>query len=113
MVLVAKSNFEIQDRNFNSWWQTKDLSRINYGMYLTFQNLFGLNQSLTLKIRKGYTENYGFSYKIPYLNKKQTIGLNLSYLFSSNNEIAFNTFDNRLIFSVTQKIMFEKRVKVK
>jgi len=90
--------FEIQDRNFNSWWQTKDLSRINYGMYLTFQNLFGLNQSLTLKIRKGYTENYGFSYKIPYLNKKQTIGLNLSYLFSSNNEIAFNTFDNRLIF---------------
>jgi outer membrane protein assembly factor BamA len=90
--------FEIQDRNFNTWWKTKDMFRVNYGMYVTFENMFGLNQMLTLKFRQGYTENYGFSYRIPFLNKKQTIGMSAAYLFSRNNEIAYSTYGNQLKF---------------
>jgi outer membrane protein assembly factor BamA len=106
--------FEIQDRNFNSWWEHKDLFRINYGMYLTMENVRGRNESAVLKFRKGYTELYGFSYKIPYLNKKQTIGANVSYSFFRNNEVAFSTYGNRLLFNrnYTKFMRKEKEAKV-
>lgn len=106
--------FEIQDRNFNTWWKTKDMFRITYGAYLTFENMFGLNQSLTLKYREGYTENYGFSYKIPFINKKQTIGMSASYQFSRNNEIAFNTYGNQLRFfrSMNSYVRKENETKI-
>ncbi|MFL5753235.1 MAG: POTRA domain-containing protein [Bacteroidia bacterium] len=90
--------FEVQDRNFNSWWATKDLFRINYGMFLDFQNVRGRNESLILKFRKGYTELYGFGYRIPYIDKKQTIGLSFGYNFYRNNEIAYATYGNQLLF---------------
>lgn len=90
--------FEIQDRNFNSWWQTKDLFRINYGVSLTVYNLFGLNQTLTMIFRRGYTEQYGASYRIPYINKKQTLGLTSSFNFYRNNEVWYRTFDDALQF---------------
>jgi len=90
--------FEVQDRNFNSWWQTKDLFRINYGVSLTVYNLFGLNQTLTMIFRRGYTEQYGASYRIPYINKKQTVGLNASFNYFRNNEVWYSTVDNELKF---------------
>jgi outer membrane protein assembly factor BamA len=91
--------FEIQDRNFNTWWETKDLFRINYGMFLSMYNVRGRNETAVLKFRKGYTELYGFSYKIPYLDKKQNLGANVSVNYSRNNEVAFNTENNKLLFT--------------
>ncbi len=90
--------FEVQDRNFNTWWQTKDFFRINYGAFLTFENMRGRNENLTLKYRRGYTELIGAAYKVPYINKKQKIGINFSYFFSRNNEIAYTTYGNKLRF---------------
>ncbi len=91
--------FEIQDRNFNTWWETKDLFRINYGLFLSIYNVRGRNETAVLKFRKGYTELYGFSYKIPYLDKKQNLGANVSVNYSRNNEVAFNTENNKLLFT--------------
>jgi len=90
--------FEVQDRNFNSWWQTKDLFRINYGVSLTVYNLFGLNQTLTMIFRRGYTEQYGASYRIPFINKKQTLGLTTSFNYFRNNEVWYKTEDDALKF---------------
>ncbi len=90
--------FEIQDRNFNSWWETKDLFRINYGVSLTVYNLFGLNQTLTMVFRRGYTEQYGASYRIPFINKKQTLGLTASFNYFRNNEVWYRTEDDNLKF---------------
>lgn len=90
--------FEVQDRNFNSWWQTKDLFRINYGVSLTVYNLFGLNQTLTMVFRRGYTEQYGASYRIPYLNKKQTLGFTASFNYFRNNEVWYKTQMDNLVF---------------
>jgi len=90
--------FEIQDRNFNSWWATKDLFRINYGVSLTVYNLFGLNQTLTMIFRRGYTEQYGASYRIPFINKKQTMGLAASFNYYRNNEVWYRTEDDILKF---------------
>lgn len=88
--------FEIQDRNFNSWWEHKDLFRINYGVSLTVYNLFGLNQTLSMIFRRGYTEQYGASYRIPYLDKKQTLGLTASFNYFRNNEVWYRTYYNEL-----------------
>jgi len=89
---------EIQDRNFNSWMQTKDFFRVNYGVFMTFENVRGRNETAVLKFRRGYTEQYGFSYRIPFINKKQTVGINFAYNFFRNNEIAYMTRGNQLKF---------------
>lgn len=105
--------FEIQDRNFNSWLETRDLFRVNYGMYLTFQNVRGRNESATLKFRKGYTELYGFNYRIPYINKKQTLGINAGYSFMRNNEVAFTTYGNKLQFNRSYTKFMRKEIEAK
>ena len=105
--------FEIQDRNFNSWWETKDMFRINYGMYLTMENVRGRNESAVLKFRKGYTELYGFGYKIPFINKKQTVGLSASFNFLRNNEVAYCTYGNRLQFNRNYKKFMRKEKEAK
>ena len=33
--------FNLADRNFNTWWKTKDFNRVNYGVDLTAYNLSG------------------------------------------------------------------------
>jgi len=91
--------FEIQDRNFNTWWETRDLFRINYGLFLSMYNVRGRNETAVLKFRRGYTELYGFAYKIPYLDKKQNLGANVSVTYLRNNEVAFNTENNKLLFT--------------
>lgn len=90
--------FEIQDRNFNTWWQTKDLFRINYGFALGFENFTGVKDRLIMLFQRGYSEKYGFSYRMPYLNKKQTIGFNLLYVFGRNNEVTYKTENNLPLF---------------
>ena len=74
--------FEISERNFNSWWNEfkasdySDFSRLNYGLYLNWNNFRGRNELLQLKIRRGFKEHYLFSYQVPYFNKEKTIGIN-------------------------------------
>jgi outer membrane protein assembly factor BamA len=85
--------FEFADRNFNAWLKKKDWSRLNYGMFLTWNNFRGRREKVILYARFGYDEKYKLSYQIPFINKKQTWGLGVSGGFSQNHEIAYNSFD--------------------
>ena len=85
---------EVQDRNFNTWWKTKDFFRLNYGFALALENFTGVKDRLILLVQRGYSEKYGFSYRTPYINKAQTIGYNLLYVFNRNNEVNFITQNN-------------------
>jgi outer membrane protein assembly factor BamA len=96
--IIPAPIFEIQDRNFNQWWRTKDLFRINYGLALGWDNFTGHKDNLTLIFRRGYSEKYGVSYSLPYINKAQTIGMNISYSYSRNNEVSYSTENNVLLF---------------
>ncbi len=89
---------ELADRNLNEWLKKKDLERINYGMFLTWNNFRGRREKLIIYARFGYDEKYNFSYKIPYINKKQTIGLGFSSGFKLNHEISVNSIDNEEIY---------------
>ncbi len=86
--------FEISDRNFNAWWEDKDLNRISYGLLLVRDNMRGRMERLNMLLRFGWDETYQISYNIPYINKKQTFGAGLGMGFSQNHEVAYTTVDN-------------------
>lgn len=90
--------FEFADRNFNTWLKKMDWNRLNYGMFLTWNNFRGRREKLILYARFGFDENFHFKYQIPYINKKQTLGIGFAAGFLRNHEIAFNSNDNKEVF---------------
>ncbi len=86
--------FEIQEPNFNTWWEDKNLDRLNYGLYLAKENFRGRKERLVFKFQDGYTEQFGMRYYIPYINKKQTQGINFKFLYSRNHELTYATTNN-------------------
>jgi Omp85 superfamily domain len=94
--------FELADRNFNVWWKEFDHSfkRVNYGLDLSHLNFTGQADVLKLNVVFGYSNKYNISYKIPYINRKQTIGFQTSLSYSRSKEVAFKTDGNKLQFEV-------------
>ncbi|MCD4772278.1 MAG: hypothetical protein K8R41_02710, partial [Bacteroidales bacterium] len=88
--------FELAERNFNTWWKTKDFSRANYGFFLTMDNFRGRMEKLKVLVSMGYDEKYEFSYQIPYINKKQTIGFQLAAGLLQNHETSVFTINDAL-----------------
>tara|TARA_B100000427_G_scaffold329362_1_gene345237 strand:- start:953 stop:2359 length:1407 start_codon:yes stop_codon:yes gene_type:complete len=119
---------EISERNFNSWWAEfessnySDFSRLNYGIFLNWENFRGRNELLQFKIRKGFKEHYLFSYQIPYFNKTKTIGLNTnihifrrkkSFYKTEQNALVYYTRDNRFTtrdYQYNTEIIYRKGV---
>lgn len=87
--------FELSDRNFNTWWESKDFNRISYGLMLVKENMRGRKERLNMLLRFGWDETYQVSYDVPYINKKQTFGAGVGVGFSQNHEVAFRTVANK------------------
>ena len=85
---------EFADRNFNEWLKKKDWSRLNYGLFLTWNNFRGRREKLILFTRFGYDQKYELAYVIPYINRKQTWGMGFAGGLSQNHEIAYNSYDS-------------------
>jgi len=90
--------FEIQETNFNTWWQTRNFDRANYGLFVSKENFRGRKERIAFTAQGGYTELAGFSYSIPYLNKKQTQGISMSFSYSRNREVNYSTLNNKRLF---------------
>jgi outer membrane protein assembly factor BamA len=97
---IAKPMFSLADRNFNVWFKEQHmaLDRTNYGGEITRRNFRGRNEEIISSIQLGYNKFFGFSYKIPYIDKnlKQGIGISASYL--TGREVNFETYKNKLLF---------------
>jgi outer membrane protein assembly factor BamA len=89
---------EIAQTNFNTWWETKELRWLNYGLMVTHYNFRGLNQKLSLTARFGYTKKFSAKYSMPNINRKQTLSLFFDVGYFENNQIAYNTADNEREF---------------
>jgi len=87
---------ELADRNFNEWIKKMDWSRLNYGVFLTWNNFRGRREKLILYTRFGYDQRYELSYRIPYINKKQTWGMGFAGGLAQNHEVAYNSYDSVL-----------------
>lgn len=95
---------EVSGRNFNVWWEEfkssdySDFSRLNYGMFLNWENFRGNNELLQLKFRKGFKEHYVLRYNKPYINYKKTIGVEgLIHLFRRKKSF-YKTENNTLLY---------------
>jgi len=87
---------ELAERNFSTWWQTKDFNMINYGLFLDWQNFRGRKEHLKVLLQFGYDEKLGFSYMVPYIDKKQRIGLSFGFTQTKNHSISYITRDNQV-----------------
>ena len=94
---------EIPDRNPNIWLQQRDLTRLNYGAYIMWNNFRGRKETLQFILRFGYSERYGLAYNKPNLGKRQRSGIGASYGYSRNHEIGYKSFNNELLFYKDEK----------
>ncbi|MDY0075651.1 MAG: POTRA domain-containing protein [Bacteroidales bacterium] len=90
--------FELADRNFNAWLESRDFSRVNYGVFITHNNFRGRMETLKLLLRAGYNQDYSLLYEIPYLTKEQNIGVGIQVGFSRSREISYQTSDNKQLY---------------
>ncbi len=90
--------FEISDRNFNVWWETRDFNLLTYGVDFTFFNVRGRNETLRILAHFGFNQKFGFTYKIPYINKKQTLGIGFGSGVELNHELAVYTMNNEPVY---------------
>lgn len=88
--------FEISDRNFNSWLEKGDFSRISYGLFLQRENFRGRLEKLYFRVKLGYQQQVSLLYEAPYLNKSKTIGAGLLLEAARERETGYITKNDRL-----------------
>lgn len=89
---------KFQERNFSEWWKNKNLSRIDLGLHLNKFNFLGLNQTLQVNGYLGFTERFGFQYKIPYLTKKLRDGIKIAADYSTQNEVFVGVSEDEMVY---------------
>lgn len=90
--------FQYADPNFNTWWQTKDFSRTNYGLNLKWKNFRGRKEELQARVQYGYLKDFRLNYYIPYLDKKRKLGGGILVEYNQNNEFTIGTVNNKRTF---------------
>jgi outer membrane protein assembly factor BamA len=89
---------QISDRNFNAWLETMDWSRLTYGVNLTFNNVRGRNETLIIPVHFGFNQQYGFLYKVPYINPKKTLGISFGADYQRNHEVVVKSENNKPVY---------------
>ena len=97
--------FEISDRNFNSWLEKGDLTRLSYGLFLQQENFRGRLEKLHFRIKLGYQQQVSLLYETPYLNKAKTIGAGLFLEVARERETGYMTQNDRLLFYRSDKFL--------
>ncbi|MCK5856512.1 MAG: hypothetical protein KAG64_03420 [Bacteroidales bacterium] len=90
--------FEVDERNFNAWWETRDLSRASVGLFLTHNNFRGRREEVKILLMGGYNQKIGFSYSAPYVNKKGTIGLGFQTIYTLRHEVNYKTVFDKQVY---------------
>lgn len=92
--------FDLADRSFNVWLNEHDasLQRVNFGIDFTHLNLTGRRDLLSANFIYGYTRQYSIRYRLPYINRQQTIGLTGRMGYFRNREFNYLTEENKQVF---------------
>ncbi len=101
--------FEMVDRNFNSWWKTKDLSRADMGLLFRQNNFRGRREEVNLKGIGGHNEYFNLKYDIPYLDKKKRIGLMFEAEALRSHETVVKTYGDEQVFYNDESVYPIKR----
>lgn len=90
--------FKLSDPNLNTWWLTKDLSRIYYGAFLYRLNMRGRNETLYAKAQIGYAKEFALRYRFASIDPRQRWGLAFGAGHTQQDEITTGTIDNKREF---------------
>lgn len=91
--------FDVAEQNINTWWRNgHNLKRATYGFMLTRYNFRGRRETVALICRFGYAQQIGGQYSVPYINRRQTIGLTFTGLYTRFHEVSYDTQNNKLLF---------------
>jgi outer membrane protein assembly factor BamA len=100
---------QITDRNFNSWLQTHDFTRINYGIDLKWYNFTGRMDEVDVIFQFGKNHQLSLAYQNPYIDKKKHIGIGFDAGYKNNRESGYVTQDDKLLFAfVSEGLSTEK-----
>lgn len=91
---------ELADRNFNIWWveHQRSLERLTYGLDFTHRNFSGYNDKFSLGFKLGYAQKFELSYRRPFVNRSQNLGVNARVQFLRNRELNYETIENKQAF---------------
>ena len=90
--------FFYADRNLKSWYEAEDATRLSYGLNILYYNLWGRKHKLILTMIGGYNQVLGITYDIPYLTRKQHLGMETSTGFTRNREVPYITQDDKITY---------------
>lgn len=90
--------FEMVDRNFNTWWQTKDLSRADIGLLFIQKNFRGRREQINFKVIGGHNEYLNLKYEVPYFDKKKRFGLMFEGEMLRSHETSVLTRSDEVVF---------------
>ena len=106
---LPKPIFSLADRNFNVWWveQQHDFSRTNIGFELNRVNFRGRDEKLNVLVQMGYNKLFNLAYRVPYVNKAMTIGMNAGITYATGREIFYATQNNKLLFYTSNNYPYQ------
>ena len=100
---------QITDRNINSWWASRDFTRINYGFKTIWSNFRGRMEVLDLMLRFGKNPEYSLYYDAPYLDKRKVFGAGFELGFIRNREVGYKVQADKLVFLFDRRYTEEQR----
>jgi outer membrane protein assembly factor BamA len=86
---------ELADRNFNTWWETRDFSRINFGARMARHNFRGRMENFRVALQTGRTQKMSLLYEMPYINRRKTTGLIFNADYSRQREVGYSTENDK------------------
>jgi len=90
---------QITDRNFNSWLQTHDFTRINYGVDAKWYNFTGRMDELDAIVQFGKNHQLSLAYQDPYIDKRKHLGIGFEAGYKNNRETGYITQNDKLQFA--------------
>jgi len=90
---------QITDRNLNAWLQTRDFTRINYGVDVRWHNFTGRMDDLDAIFQFGKNHHIGLAYQVPVVDRRKHFGLGFSAGYRNNRENGYLTVNDELLFA--------------
>ncbi|RLD68685.1 MAG: hypothetical protein DRI95_02330 [Bacteroidetes bacterium] len=83
------------ERNFNTWWETKDFSKLDYRFSIKKHNVLGLNHLIKFGLSLGFTREFWLQYDNVFLDKKQKHYLGIWASMFYQNQAFYITYKNK------------------
>jgi len=100
---------QITDRNFNAWWQTRDFTRINYGLNVKWNNFTGRMDEMDAVLQFGKNRQFSLAYQNPYIDRKKRFGFGFEAGYKKSRETGYITTNDELVFAFNPEGLSEEK----